>query len=561
MSYLDQVNLSSYTLDLGIERRDQLWQVSGQLLYVFSVDGEIYVKVNDQNSALIDLRIARIIRIPFERLYITNPAQTGKNCVIVISNILTIPEPIDFFKLGTNDVDNTFVSVENSKITLTDTVKAELAKAHTQNTDTALAPLTANINANSYKITNLGVPTSIGDSIRATSIITEANLEDAINKRHTQNTDTALAPLTANINANSYKITNLGVPTSIGDSIRATSIITEANLEDAINKRHTQNTDTALAPLTANINANSYKITNLGVPTSIGDSIRATSIITEANLEDAINKRHTQNTDQYLDYGGANQSSASDVKATIGRVNQDLKTTASPTFARLSVNTTLTVGSANAISGQIMIAPPNTESWFWIDNDGNNYLRFSNGATPGGNPVIITNDGNVGIGTTTLSTNTKLGILGNGVSIGSPDTNTDASLHIKASYGGFNRYIQIQPLLDAAHPALNLIASTNATPAFQWWVWGVDTDNKWKINAGTTFATGFTIDSASNVGIGTSSPTAKLHISSNVIRLDTSKTPSSATDIGNQGDICWDSNYIYVCVATNTWKRVAIASW
>ena len=507
MSYLDQVNLSSYTFDLGIERRDQLWQVSGQLLYVFSVDGEIYVKVNDQNSALIDLRIARIIRIPFERLYITNPAQTGKNCVIVISNILTIPEPIDFFKLGTNDVDNTFVSVENSKITLTDTVKAELAKAHTQNTDTALAPLTANINANSYKITNLGVPTSIGDSIRATSIITEANLEDAINKRHTQNTDTALAPLTANINANSYKITNLGVPTSIGDSIRATSIITEANLEDA------------------------------------------------------INKRHTQNTDQYLDYGGANQSSASDVKATIGRVNQDLKTTASPTFARLSVNTTLTVGSANAISGQIMIAPPNTESWFWIDNDGNNYLRFSNGATPGGNPVIITNDGNVGIGTTTLSTNTKLGILGNGVSIGSPDTNTDASLHIKASYGGFNRYIQIQPLLDAAHPALNLIASTNATPAFQWWVWGVDTDNKWKINAGTTFATGFTIDSASNVGIGTSSPTAKLHISSNVIRLDTSKTPSSATDIGNQGDICWDSNYIYVCVATNTWKRVAIASW
>jgi len=43
MSYLDQVNLSSYTFDLGIERRDQLWQVSGKLLYVFSVDGEIYV--------------------------------------------------------------------------------------------------------------------------------------------------------------------------------------------------------------------------------------------------------------------------------------------------------------------------------------------------------------------------------------------------------------------------------------------------------------------------------------------------------------------------------------
>jgi hypothetical protein len=23
----------------------------------------------------------------------------------------------------------------------------------------------------------------------------------------------------------------------------------------------------------------------------------------------------------------------------------------------------------------------------------------------------------------------------------------------------------------------------------------------------------------------------------------------------------WDADYIYVCTATNTWKRVAIATW
>lgn len=38
-------------------------------------------------------------------------------------------------------------------------------------------------------------------------------------------------------------------------------------------------------------------------------------------------------------------------------------------------------------------------------------------------------------------------------------------------------------------------------------------------------------------------------------------TPSSASDTGIQGQITWDSSYIYICVATNTWKRVAIASW
>ena len=28
-----------------------------------------------------------------------------------------------------------------------------------------------------------------------------------------------------------------------------------------------------------------------------------------------------------------------------------------------------------------------------------------------------------------------------------------------------------------------------------------------------------------------------------------------ANDIGNVGQICWDTDYIYVCTSTNTWKR------
>lgn len=43
--------------------------------------------------------------------------------------------------------------------------------------------------------------------------------------------------------------------------------------------------------------------------------------------------------------------------------------------------------------------------------------------------------------------------------------------------------------------------------------------------------------------------------------LPNAGTPSSASDTGVQGRISWDSSYIYVCVATNTWKRVAISTW
>jgi hypothetical protein len=32
----------------------------------------------------------------------------------------------------------------------------------------------------------------------------------------------------------------------------------------------------------------------------------------------------------------------------------------------------------------------------------------------------------------------------------------------------------------------------------------------------------------------------------------------ASTDTGTAGQICWDTNYIYVCTATNTWKRVAL---
>lgn len=39
------------------------------------------------------------------------------------------------------------------------------------------------------------------------------------------------------------------------------------------------------------------------------------------------------------------------------------------------------------------------------------------------------------------------------------------------------------------------------------------------------------------------------------------KTPTSAADTGAAGTITWDANYIYVCIATNTWKRVTISTW
>ena len=37
--------------------------------------------------------------------------------------------------------------------------------------------------------------------------------------------------------------------------------------------------------------------------------------------------------------------------------------------------------------------------------------------------------------------------------------------------------------------------------------------------------------------------------------------PATAADTGTVGQLAVDASYIYVCTATNTWKRVAIATW
>ena len=69
------------------------------------------------------------------------------------------------------------------------------------------------------------------------------------------------------------------------------------------------------------------------------------------------------------------------------------------------------------------------------------------------------------------------------------------------------------------------------------------------------------IDLDGNVGIGTSAPSQKLDVNDDSLRVRTAKTPASASATGTQGQVAWDVDYIYVCTATDTWKRSAISTW
>ena len=100
---------------------------------------------------------------------------------------------------------------------------ADNADLHTQGTDT---DLDATFEATFVKK---------ADTVNVLSdiISTGANIEDAVTKKHTVNTDTALGTQTADINMGTHKLTALSVPAANGQSIRSTTKITEVNLEAA----------------------------------------------------------------------------------------------------------------------------------------------------------------------------------------------------------------------------------------------------------------------------------------------------------------------------------------
>lgn len=56
------------------------------------------------------------------------------------------------------------------------------------------------------------------------------------------------------------------------------------------------------------------------------------------------------------------------------------------------------------------------------------------------------------------------------------------------------------------------------------------------------------------------------NVSANVVlggtlRLSNTAAPATAGSVGVKGELRIDSNYIYFCVANNTWKRSALSTW
>jgi hypothetical protein len=53
----------------------------------------------------------------------------------------------------------------------------------------------------------------------------------------------------------------------------------------------------------------------------------------------------------------------------------------------------------------------------------------------------------------------------------------------------------------------------------------------------------------------------RFSVNNDTINIASSKTPDSATADGTKGDICYGTDFIYVCIGSRQWKRASLNTW
>ena len=136
----------------------------------------------------------------------------------------------------------------------------------------------------------------------------------------------------------------------------------------------------------------------------------------------------------------------------------------------------------------------------------------------------------------------------------------------------YNNYASQLPLF--LNPSGGNVGIGTTSAGYKLTIAEASTDFAALINNSTSSGNGLKINAGDNSGDrvlelndkdGTSlmqvGATGNLTLNIGDLIISALTTPASASATGTVGTVAWDTNYFYVCTATNTWKRSGLSSW
>ncbi len=241
-----------------------------------------------------------------------------------------------------------------------------------------------------------------------------------------------------------------------------------------------------------------------------------------------------------------------------GQVLTSAGSSATPTWTTLPVPTVLNEQIAFGSAGDLLTG---SSKFRWIDStatlyiegvasNSNIYFDENGTITSGGSLTLRTSNGNnmnffasngvTGAGIQFSGGDGSGGSGGGYQAIGGTGTTAGGGCILKGGLGP----------TDAACGIVGVLTGTT-------YQYGIQVLGSGEFRLNTSAGTAGQVLTTGGVGAPASWTTI---VTSTGIQVPT-HTPSSASDTGTAGTVTWDANFMYVCTATDTWKRVAIATW
>jgi len=101
-------------VDLGIERDNEEYELSGDFIMIEAIDGSLSVRLNDPQHPPINLQKVKTVASPFDRFYLTNSSQPDRSAIIYIGGAAAFQADSGLVTIKDREVEDHYIFTDVS---------------------------------------------------------------------------------------------------------------------------------------------------------------------------------------------------------------------------------------------------------------------------------------------------------------------------------------------------------------------------------------------------------------------------------------------------------------